>query len=382
MNSPFRYGVVAEGNAFADRHEDTNRLYSTLANKTNTAIIAPRKWGKSSLVKQVVKRLSTYSFYRFCFLDLLKMRNEEEFYQHLANEVIKCITPGMEDRIRLARDFLTDLSPKLGLSFRQDDLNLEFDYAGEFSERVLQLPNQIASKKGLVVYVFIDNFQNMEHFEDADNLLHKIATNWSNQPNAVYCVYGSKKKYLEKLFTGSKSPLYKFCTPFFLEKMTIHELSSYVCQRFRDSNKSIPLNIANRIVTLMDRHPFYVQQLAHIVWENTTGTVNEAAVEAAADELVSRNVLLFQRDFENLSNIQVNFLKALIDGVQEGFTSGKVIRDYKLSSSPATLRAIEALEKKEIIERYNSRFEFIDPAFKLWLKKIRLTNQVSTQVAS
>jgi AAA+ ATPase superfamily predicted ATPase len=377
MNSPFNYGKIAEGSAFCSRHDDVSRLHSNLANKTNTAIVAPRKWGKSSLVKQVVQQLSTYSFYRFCFIDLFKVRNEEEFYQHLANEVIKSITPNMEKRIRLAKDFLTDLSPKLGLSIGHDDLNLQFDYAQEFSANVLQLGNDIGSKEGLVIYLFIDNFQNIEHFDQSESFLRKLASAWQGQPNMVFCLYGSKKKYLEKLFTDSQSPFYKFCTPFFLEKMTIHELSSYVCSRFRETNKSIPLNLANRIVTLMDRHPFYVQQLAHIVWERTSGTVNDKAIDEAASDLVGRNLLLFQRDFENLSNIQVNFLKAIIDGVQEGFTSGKVIREYRLNSSPATLRAIEALEKKEILERYNSRFEFIDPAFKLWLKHIGLSRNTT-----
>jgi len=373
MNSPFKYGMIAEGSTFAERQDDVSRLYSNLSNKTNTVVIAPRKWGKSSLVKQVVQQLSTYSFYRFCFLDLLKVRNADEFYQHFANEVIKCITPNMDERIRLARDFLKGFSPRLGLNFESSDFNLQFDYKTEFSQSVLGMANDIASKKGLVIYVFIDNFQALEHFDKSADFINKLSSAWENQPNVVFCIYGSKRSYLDKLFSKSESPMYKFCSVFYLEKMPINSLATYISQRFRETNKSIANNLCNRIVTLMDRHPLYVQQLAHIVWERTTGTVEESTIEKATEELIDRNLLLFQRDFENLSNIQINFLKALTDGIQENFTSGKVIREYHLNSSPATLRAIEALEKKEIIERYNNRFEFIDPAFKLWLKKIGLS---------
>ena len=55
MNIPFAYGKIVENNDFTDRTVETSLLRNNFMSLTNTAIISPRRWGKSSLVAKAIK---------------------------------------------------------------------------------------------------------------------------------------------------------------------------------------------------------------------------------------------------------------------------------------------------------------------------------------
>ena len=55
MEIPFVYGKIVSDNDFTDREEETRKLVSNFLSQTNTAIISPRRWGKSSLVNKAIE---------------------------------------------------------------------------------------------------------------------------------------------------------------------------------------------------------------------------------------------------------------------------------------------------------------------------------------
>ena len=65
----------------------------------------------------------------------------------------------------------------------------------------------------------------------------------------------------------------------------------------------------------------------------------------------------------------MNFLRAVIDGVHDEFTSQEVLQKYKLGSSANVSIVKRALVKKELIEIEKHQVEIPDPVLKAWLKK-------------
>lgn len=57
MKNPFQYGKIAEEDNFIDRDNDRTFLKQSLFSGTNAILVSPRRWGKSSLVKQAMKEL-------------------------------------------------------------------------------------------------------------------------------------------------------------------------------------------------------------------------------------------------------------------------------------------------------------------------------------
>ena len=89
MNSPFKYGKVVTGEHFINRANDIKRFQNNISAGINTILISPRRWGKSSLMKQV-EYLNKNKKLRFAFIDFFNIRTEEDFLEKYSREIIKC----------------------------------------------------------------------------------------------------------------------------------------------------------------------------------------------------------------------------------------------------------------------------------------------------
>ena len=163
-------------------------------------------------------------------------------------------------------------------------------------------------------------------------------------------------------------PFYKFGEVVYLDKIGKTYLEAFIVDSFTKTGKKIEDEYAGKIVESVKCHPYYTQQLAHLVWVDTDVRVSCDIFNNAVDQLLSQNTLLYQTEIEMLTNMQVNFLKAVADGVEQLSTAG-VIRKYKLNSSANVSRVKRALVKKEIIYTLNKKTTFIDPVFELWFKR-------------
>lgn len=92
-------------------------------------------------------------------------------------------------------------------------------------------------------------------------------------------------------------------------------------------------------------------------------------VDDAVKDLVEQNKVFFQRDVESLTELQLNFLVALADGIEARVTSKDVIGKYHLVSSANVQQVKKSLLSKEFIDTEDNRIFISDPIFKLWIKK-------------
>jgi hypothetical protein len=370
MQSPFVFGRIAEGSSFANRKNELQRISSNMRNKINTIILGPRRVGKTSLVRKVTAEYSGLSYYRFCFIDAFRVQDEEGFYKYFASEVIKACANNMEEAVDYSRQYLSRSTGRLAVSLTQaKDYNLSVMTEEDISEDALNLGNEIARKKNFILIVCIDNFQNIERFENNLSFQKIFKTYIENHDKTVYCISGTRTNFINEAFTNPEMPLYQFGDMIMLERISKGELAPFIMNRFAESGKTCALQFAEKMCDLMQCHPYYTQQLAHIAWLNSSGKIDDEVVNKALDELIERNLIPYQREYENLSVLQTNFLRLLLDGVNDGFTTRPVIDKYRLSSSAAVIRVIDSLIKKEIVEKKDGKFHFVDPAFYLWLQR-------------
>ena len=78
MVNPFKYGREVSGRQFYDRQEAFDNLYSKLAGgSANVVMYAPRRYGKTSLVKKVLARFSEEGISCIYFIIRIADRNIE-----------------------------------------------------------------------------------------------------------------------------------------------------------------------------------------------------------------------------------------------------------------------------------------------------------------
>jgi len=171
-----------------------------------------------------------------------------------------------------------------------------------------------------------------------------------------------------EVFTKQSMPFYKFGELIFLPKISTEDWKNFIQERFLSTHKMLSEQQAERIAMYVENHPYYVQQLSQICWFRTSIELVDEDIERSMESLVMQLSLLFQNITENLTNTQVNYLKALIDQVRM-ISSKEVINKYHLGSSANVSRIREALINKEIIDDQVVGIpELLDPVYRYWLK--------------
>ena len=373
IENPFVFGRAAEGAYFTDRIEDARRLSANLTHGIHTILISPRRWGKTSLVKKVINetdRLDT----RFVFIDIFDCKSEYDFYHSFANEIVKQTSSKIDEWVETAKTFLSNISPKF--SFGTDPMN-DFSLSFEWSPKdntekeILQLPQKIAQKKNIRLIVCLDEFQQIADLSDSITFQKKLRSVWQHQQEVTYCMFGSKKHLMENIFNEKSMPFYKFGDMMFLKKIPTEEWVPFVCDKFRETGKIISEEQVAKICELTENLSSYVQHLAWIVWYKSDKVVRNKDIDDAVNDLLEQNKVFFQREVEQLSEFQLNFLKALANGVSNGFSRKEIIKKYRLESSANVQSVKKSLLKKGIIDIDEQTVSFDDSIFKLWMQRQR-----------
>ena len=372
MENPFIIGKAAEGDYFINRVEDRRRLNANLTHGINTVIISPRRWGKTSLVKNVLSSIDDERFLTV-FVDVFRCKSEYEFYRNFSTCVIKQTSSKIDEWVETVKTFLSGITPKF--SFGSDPLN-DFSLSFEWNERddaedeILSLPQKIAEKKGKKIIVCLDEFQQIAEFPSSVDFQKKLRSVWQHQQDVTYCMFGSKKHLMENFFSNKSMPFFKFGDMMLLKKIEITEWIPFICRNFSNTGKSISEKQAERICNVTACQSSYVQQLSWITWYKTEGITTDKNIDSAIDDLLEQNKTFFQSDVEQLTELQYNFMRAVADGVTQGFTRKDILRKYRLESS-ANVQAIKkAMISKDLIYMDDDgNTQFNDPLFSLWVRK-------------
>lgn len=112
-----------------------------------------------------------------------------------------------------------------------------------------------------------------------------------------------------------------------------------------------------------------MQQLAWLTFIHSDTTATQHDVDEAKRDILAQNSPLFMREVEQLSLYQMDFLRAIVDGVWKEFSQREVVERYHLGSSATVATVKKTLKDKEIIDITGSEVSFLDPVFQLWFKK-------------
>lgn len=369
---PFVFGVRVEGDTFTDRKEETKRLKMNFLYGVNTILISPRRMGKTSLVEKVSSMVECESL-KIAKIDAFGCRSENDFINAFATAVVRATSTKWEEWIENAKTFLSRFVPKISIG--QDPISdfsiaLEYNNSNTVTEDILQLPETIAKRKGIKIVICIDEFQQIADFPDSLTFQKKLRSIWQLQRNVSYCLYGSKKHMMETMFQSQSHPFYRFGDIFYLNKIAESDWVEFICNRFKVTGKEISPELATEICSVTDRYSSYVQQLSWLVWLRTTFRATKEDVEYGIDHMLDACEPLFIQQTESLSSYQMNFLRALTDGVTTGFTRSEVLNNYQLGTAANISRLKKALTEKDLIAlTAPKKLQISDPILALWLKR-------------
>ena len=370
MNIPFVYGKIVEDADFTDRTDETAHLMGNFPSLTNTAIISPRRWGKSSLVAKAIKATQAeQKDILFVRMNVFKCDNPQEFYSLFAKKILEGISSSSEALLANAKEFIARLFPKLtiGDPLNQYELSLGVDLRNDpIGEDILDLPQQIATKKRKKVVVCIDEFQQIGEFRDTLKFQKTLRTHWQDHSDVAYILYGSKKHMMLHIFGEYNSPFYRFGDMMFLPKIANEEWQRFIVERFKETGKSITPDLAGYLAEQVENHPYYVQQLAQYTWLRTTDICSETIINQALQAMLDSLNLQFVNLMDTLTEKQRSFLCAVSEGVKN-LSATITLQRFQLGTSGHIRILKDALTKRDLIDVTGKEIEIQDPLFKRWI---------------
>ena len=370
MNIPFAYGKIVEDVDFTDRIDETAHLMGNFLSLTNTAIISPRRWGKSSLVTKAIKMAKEeQNDILFVRMNVFKCDSVQEFYSLFAKKILEDISSSSEALLANAKEFVARLFPKLtiGDPLSQYEISLGVDLRNDsIGEDILDLPQQIATKKKKKVVVCIDEFQQIGEYRDTLKFQKTLRSHWQTHSDVAYILYGSKKHMMLHIFGEYNSPFYRFGDMLFLPKIANEEWQKFIVGRFKQTGKSITSDLAGFLAEQVENHPYYVQQLAQYTWLRTTDVCSEAIVLESLQAMLNSLNLQFVNLMDTLTEKQRNFLCAVSEGVRN-FSASDTLQRYNLGTSGHIRVLKDALTKRDLIDVTGKVIEIQDPILKRWI---------------
>lgn len=371
MEKAFVYGKSVEGVNFTDRVEETKRLKMDFENGVNVILVSPRRMGKSSLVKKVKEQITNPEI-KVVYMDIYDCRSEYDFYNRFASVLMKETATKSEQILENIKRFLIRLTPKISFSpepLSDISLSLGITPQNYQPEEILQLPELIAQEQGLHLVVCIDEFQQIGEFPDSVTVQKRLRGVWQHQQNVSYCLFGSKKHLMTNLFQNRKMPFYQFGEMMYLDKIPTQEWIPFICSRFERQGKHISENLAQRICETVENISSYVQQLAWNVLAETDSETTEQDFRNGVEALMAQCSGLFEEQLKGLSSYQMNFIRAVCNGVHSDFGSKAVLESYNLGSKSNVSRIMNALRDRELIDIGKDGVFIEDPVFRIWFMR-------------
>lgn len=156
-----------------------------------------------------------------------------------------------------------------------------------------------------------------------------------------------------------------------LEKMATEKSIEFLQNAFKSSNIHLSVEIAHYIIQQVDNVPYYIQFLAHQIWEyamiNSISRVDQSIVDSSLQDILELKKDYYWELTNNQSMHRKKLLFALSQDAKELY-SEKTSKKYELGAASSTQKSLEVLLNEGIIEKNKGYYEFADPMYKRFIK--------------
>ena len=375
MENPFNYLQLATGDQFYDRIELRRDLRSRfLSGQSSVVLYGPRRYGKSSLVAELVRDLEKAGI-PCVTLDVMKVPSIDLFVSAYAAKVYRKLAPVRFEFKKLGT-FLKSLRPKMTIGpSGEASLTYEpFDapLGPEALSEVLDLPQRLLSGKGRAVVVF-DEFQEVKDLLPSDGFERTMRSAVQSHRNVSYIFLGSRHHLLRRMFTDHNRPFYRSAVTIQLDKPPLEESVRFVVDRFASAGKTIAPETAELLVGRIENIPYFIQQLGfetfRIVDDARRKSVLPADVEAAYSNLSGFNRDQYEQLMLTLSASQKKLLIALAHEKTAEFSEA-YRRKHMLGVSSTVNSNKAKLMEDGLLELADGQYTVADPFFAQFLRMV------------
>ncbi len=358
---------VALGDAFINRETERKYLINRIKNTKHSVLMAPRRYGKTSLVIKVAEEMKI----PYANIDLLAAYSEEyvrdqiiDKVSRLVFEILPSVNKAKEKLITIFKKMKPEIS--VGIFGQKLSLTLSTQPLKDITEILLKLDETAKYFKKQAV-IFIDEFQQISQLKNYHSIEAAIRHAVERSENIAYVFSGSNRQLLEQMFGNQGRPLYRLCQVISIDRMKkpvyIEHLQRLAKKRWQ---KILSSEVLERIFTHTELHPFYMNVLCQLLWENPTLPSVEIVNQRWHDYVKTQRQII-SHDIMELSVNQRKVISALAHTSEKSIQSAQFSNVLKISTS-SIQQSIEVLLRKDLIFKNPEGFyQVLDPAMRYYL---------------
>ena len=377
-SNPFVYGEIVTSEAFADREQERDRLRRDLASGQKVFLISPRRYGKSSLVRDVLRGLARENVLTV-EVTVAASSSYVGFLESYARALVAADTP-MSRLRRWTSELLTGVRPEVrfdtaptgepGFSLAFPAVRTARDTA-RLAAEVFALPARIAAERKQKLAIALDEFQALTAF-DGDTAEQALRAAVQDQRAVGYVFAGSEPSLMERMISP-KRPFYKAGPVVRLQKIDPDVFGDWLEARFKTSGIKAEAGLGAAIVDLAGNVPYDVQRLAHEAWDDLhdagrrTATLDDLHVTLT--RLLGEQHTVFEESWQRLTLAQRAALRAIVLEDGREMLSADVRTRHRLSGASSVQAALTALVKQDVVMKDGGSYVVTDSLYREWVAR-------------
>ena len=368
-NNPFLISGYYGPEFFCDREQEAGSILEALQNGRNVTLTAPRRMGKTGLIRQVFYRLKEQqpdiaTFY----LDISSTQSLGDFVRLFAGTVLGQLDSAPQKALSRISRFVRSCRPVFTFDELTGVPKVTIDVAPAEEENTLKEIFEYLGSSEKRCYVAIDEFQQIAEYQEK-GVEALLRSHIQFLPNVNFIFAGSKQHLMQEMFTSSKRPFYQRTQLLTIGPIQQDEYAGFATGHFAAHGVKLPQEIFNTIYEKYKGHTWYVQCLLNRLY-GYDRDVDMELVSYATEQILAEYSYIYADLLKAYTAGQVRLLKAIAkEGCVKEVLAGDFISTYGLRAASSVSAAMKKLLENELVYQTADGYIIYDRFMGEWLRR-------------
>lgn len=366
LKNPFLTAGYAGEDTFCDRRDETARMLAAFENDRNLTLIAPRRYGKTGLLRHVLSRLP--SDFTGIYLDIFPMEDLASFSSAFAAAVVGALDSPVAKTLAAVARFFKSCRPTV--TPQEDGTpRFSFDIAPSAARATLDDAFAYLKAKKRRAVIAIDEFQQITAFPE-QGVEALLRSRIQFVPWVRFVFAGSRHHVMSEMFGSAKRPFYQSTEILSLGTIPPDEYEAFARRHFATRRQNLDAGAFRALYDRFGGITWYIQAVLNKIWESGRPLAAAAQIDEAVEALVSGSDLVYHDLFRSQNPASRHLLRAVAaDGCVPAPTSGDFLSRHGFKSHSTVRSALRDLLDNDLLYRSDAGYIVYDRLFAIWLAR-------------